>query len=300
MDIISAIDIGTNSILLLTAKRLEDGRIVVLADEAEVTRLGEWLGRTGVLSEAAMKRTVAVLKRYLDIAKNHDSEKIVAVGTEALRRAANADVFIERVRRECCLDIEVISGEREAELTFSACAHDFGQDITVIDIGGGSTEFIAGKEKVSVKIGAVTMLEKFLHSDPVTDNEFNELSGFCSTVINTGTEEIIKKSRKDSLLVGVAGTCSTLAAIHLGLESFSHEKVHGHKMTANDLDSIIGHLRSLTIHERKKIKGLHPDRADVILPGAVILREALRLLGRADVTVSDRGIRFGLVYSIHA
>lgn len=297
---VAAIDIGTNSVLLLVAKKTDKDNFDVLADEAEVTRLGEGLSANGFLKDSAMERTIAVLKRYIDIAKQHNYEKVVAVGTEALRRASNARSFVDRVKDECGIDIDIISGEREAELTFEPSARDFGRDITLIDIGGGSTEFIAGGKKISVRIGAVTMLERFLHGDPVTEKEFNELAKACAETIARDTKNIIQLTDTERPLVGVAGTCSTLAAMHLGLEKYSHSEVHGLKMTIGDIDSIISRLTPLTIQERREIKGLHPDRADVILPGAVILREAMKLLKKCDVIISDRGIRFGIVYSLFA
>jgi len=294
------IDIGTNSVLLL----IVDADKNVLVDEASVTRLGEGLAQKPFFLSQAMKRTLRVLKKYSEICKQHRVLKIHAVGTAAFRKAKNTSLFVAQVKQECGFEIEIISGEREAELTWKAASSNFGKDIVVIDVGGGSTEIVwydstivrsySGKKLnvISIPIGSVVLTETFCHFDPVTKQEFQKLNEAILQQLQNQRTSVRAYQRT---IIATAGTATTLAAIDLGLKEYRHAEVHGHKLSIARLEEIIADLKSKTVAERKKIPGLHPQRADVILAGALILQIFAEQSAATVITVSDRGLRWGLV-----
>lgn len=198
------------------------------------------------------------------------------------------------VKEDCDLNIEIISGEREAELSFMAVERDFGSDVLVIDIGGGSTEFIFKKDSnlnlSSLELGSVTIQEKFGKSDPISEKDFSAMKTFIKAKLDITIQNPSNK------LVATAGTATTLAAMKLKLEKYNHSEVHGLALNKTDIEKIIEELRTRTIEERKKLPGLEPKRADVILPGSLILNSVIEKFGFKEVTVSDRGVRWGLIY----
>lgn len=308
---VAAIDIGTNSVLLTIAEAGLNSGVKARLELANITRLGEGVADSGLFNREAMKRTLAVLTEYARVCKEYSVTDILVVGTAAMRRARNSGEFIKRVQDECGLTIEVISGEREAELSFLAASTDFGSNIIVVDIGGGSTEFISGAT-VSIPIGSVLLHEKIVKTDPISDKEFSDIVYEVQEKLKKispppdlppqgGRENlnapILRQAQDErSILVATAGTATTLAAMKLGLKEYSHSKVHGEALTIADIEKIIDDLKGLTIEDRKKLPGLEPKRADVILPGALILETVMKKLGYDKVTVSDRGVRWGLIY----
>jgi len=296
----AAIDIGTNSVLLLVGETEPSGSVRTLEDRAIVTRLGQGLGSTGSISEEAAERTLAALHGYMELCDRHKVEGIAAVGTEALRRASNAEDFLLMVRRALGLKVEVITPEREAWLTYAASARDFGDEIVVVDIGGGSTELVtrqAGElKRVSVPIGCVTMLEEFIEGDPPSPKELDALRGHARQALARAVDPKSFARPNDATAVATAGTATTLMSIKLGLEPYDPQAAHGGRLATGELRDIVDELRMRTVEERRGMKGLIPERADVILPGALILHEAMAHLGYASVTVSDRGVKWGLFY----
>lgn len=303
----ATIDIGTNSVLLLIGDTLPDGRIRIAADEARITRLGEGLAAQETLSTAAIERTLATLKEYRDLCEKHHVSATVATATEALRRAANSNDFILRAREELGLEVEVLSPEQEAWLTFHACAREFGTDLLVCDIGGGSTEIIWGSatesktppesndcQFLSLPIGSVVLTEHFIKNDPVTQEEFREL---CTIVDQHLSQALHSLSHRHAgRLIATAGTATTLAAIEKQMSSFDHSKIHGTILEMLDIQVIIDELKMKSVAERQKIAGLQKGREDVILAGTIILDRVMRRIGYDIVTVSDRGLRWGLFY----
>ena len=296
----ATIDIGTNSVLLLIGDTLPDGRIKIAADEARITRLGEGLTAHEDLSPVAVDRTISALKDYRALCEKHRVSVAAVVATEALRRAANANDFLLKARDELGFEIEILTPEKEAWLTFHACAREFGTDLLVCDIGGGSTELVWGKllpnecQYLSIPVGSVVLTEHFVKNDPVTPDEFREL---C-TVIDQHLGQALHSlsHRHADRLVATAGTATTLAAIEKRMASYDHSKIHGIMLEMLDVQVIIDELRMKSISERRKILGLQKGREDVILAGAIILDRIMRRLGYDVVTVSDRGLRWGLFY----
>jgi len=307
----ATIDIGTNTTLLLVGRAARSdpraGGVEVLAERAEITRLGRGIGTSGVLGSAGIAATLDVLREYAAIARTHGAT-IAAIGTEGLRRASNARAFLDPAREILGRDVEVIGGEREAALTFRAVAESFpeatGGDaaLVVVDIGGGSTEIIVAERGVvrlrtSLQIGSVRLTERHIRNDPPRADELaatrEEIAGALAPVTELA-------ALAHPRLVGVAGTVTSLAAMVQALASYDPARVHGFELTRAALDSQIARLSQSTQPEREKIVGLDPRRADVILAGALIL-QAIAARATVDaVLVSDRGIRWGLLYELIA
>jgi exopolyphosphatase/guanosine-5'-triphosphate,3'-diphosphate pyrophosphatase len=305
----ATIDIGTNSVLLLIGDTLPDGRIRIAADEARITRLGEGLTTQENLSAAAIDRTIAALKEYRGLCEKHHVSATAVTATEALRRASNANDFVLRSKDELGFEVEILTPEQEAWLTFHACAREFGTDLLVCDIGGGSTEIIWGRAQavesktppesgdcqfLSLPIGSVVLTEHFIKNDPVTADEFRELCTIVDQHLGQALHSL--SHRHADRLVATAGTATTMAAIEKRMASFDHSKIHGVILEMLDIQVIIDELKMKSISERRKIPGLQKGREDIILAGAIILDRVMRRLGYDIVTVSDRGLRWGLFY----
>jgi exopolyphosphatase/guanosine-5'-triphosphate,3'-diphosphate pyrophosphatase len=302
----ATIDIGTNTTLLLVGRARAGGGVEVVAERAEITRLGRGIGTTGLLGSAGIGATLDVLRDYERIAREHGAT-IAAIGTEGLRRAKNAGDFLEPAREILGGDVEVIDGEREAALTFRAVVESFPVEtgsgsVAVIDIGGGSTEIIVAKSgqvrmRTSLPIGSVRLTERHVHSDPARDEEIAAVRAEIAAALAPVAE---LSSAAHTHLVGVAGTVTSLAAMAQQLASYDPARVHGFHLTRAAVDAEIARLGRSTEPEREKFAGLDPRRADVILAGALILQAIAARAGVEAILVSDRGIRWGLLYELLA
>ena len=298
MDKVASIDIGTNTILLLVAQ-IEGKAFRPLFDKETVVRLGEGLQKSGLLSQEAMKRGLQTLTRYMEHCRTMGVQKVFAAGTSALREAKNSNDFLKMVKENLDLNIEVISGEEEAHLSFLAVAKDLKEtekQILVVDVGGGSTELILGKgghvtQWVSLPLGLVHFTEQFLTSDPVRDREWEEVVEVIKKVLSQ-----IPHPNQSVSMVSVGGTGTTLASVGQGLKEFDPGKIHHFVLTKDAIRNQLLLYRSKTIEERKKIAGLSPNRADVILAGGTILYMVMELLGCPSVLISCHGVRYGLLY----
>lgn len=290
---LASIDIGTNSILLLIAEQ-RGQELVPVYQEARIARLGESVGNTKLLTDDAQQRAFDIISDYLKICKEHGVEDIKACGTAALRNARNSNVFVDHVANDLGLAVDIISDGREATLSFRANAASFGKDIVVMDIGGGSTEFITENNPISLGLGVVELTELFLHADPPTDNEVAALRAHVHTHL---MRELDRRYYKDSAptLVAAAGTPTTLAAMKDAVDPYDPERVHGSRLKLEDVEKLIEQIRRATLDERRAMPGLQRGREDVILAGAILLYEAMKLLGFDETTVSDRGVRWGLL-----
>ena len=295
---VASIDIGTNTILLLIAK-VEGGEIHPLLEIETVARLGEGVQKNGLLLIEAMDRGLQTLAQYLKWCQEMEVQKIFAVGTSALREAKNSEDFLKLVKEKLNFSIEVISGEEEAQLSFLAVAKDLGElkdPILVVDVGGGSTEFILGKggqisQWVSLPLGSVRFTEQFLRSDPVQEEEWEKMERKIRELIVN-----IPHSQEPLSMAAVGGTATTLASVEQGLEEFIPEKIHHFLLKKEALRNQLFLYRSKTVEERKKIPGLPIARADVILAGGAILYLAMEELGCPSVLISCHGVRYGLLY----
>jgi len=297
----AVIDIGTNSVLLLVGEIGPEGAISRVEDRIKVTRLGEGLSESGRISDEAAERTLLALREYRDICISHRAESIALVGTFALRTASNSADFLMVARRELGLEIEIISEEREAALTFKGSSRCFGDDIVLCDIGGGSTEFATTKEGgrvefASIPIGCVSLTERFLRGDPEKDEEIHNLRREVRKRLEEGLNPELFARPHDRRFVATAGTATTLMSMKLELPSYEAEKVHASTLKIDGLRDLIDAVRVKKLEERRKIAGLPPERADVILAGAELLQETMSFLGYTDALISDRGVRWGLFY----
>lgn len=295
------IDIGTNTTMLLIVETNSDSPHKTLHDECRITRLGEGLSQNPVFLPAAMQRCLEALKDYKKILHEYLCDSCHVVGTAAFRQAKNAKEFIRQVDDELHFKIKILSGEEEARLIHLACAKDFShlkKPILVVDIGGGSTEFIFDDGKkiqaLSLPFGVVKLTEQFLHSDPPTDSEMAQLESFLKKQITENFKSFT--NRKKISIIATAGTPTTLKALELGLHEYNASLVHGQPLMRNDVDKIFLELKNLPQSERAKLPCLPEKRADVILAGTVILLTVLDELQLKKFWVSDRGLRFGVLY----
>jgi len=291
----AVIDIGTNSVKLHVGER-DGAGWRPLADRASVTRLGEGLRPGGDLAAAAMARTAdAVCGMALEARRA--GAPIVAVGTAGLRMAANADAFAAMVRDRCSVDVEVISGEEEARLGFVAATAAAGRDgdLTVVETGGGSSQFTSGAggrivDRLSVDLGAVAVTERFGLDRAVSPADL--VRAGAAVAAELGALE----GRRPDAIVGIGGVFTNLAAVMHGLAEYDPAVVEGTVLDRAEVDRQIDRYRTMDADRRRGIVGLQPARAEVILGGAVIVRAALEALGKDAVTVSDRGLRHALLW----
>ena len=297
------IDVGTNTLLCLIADIRDTGRFRVLDDLAEIARLGQGVDQTGVISAAGEERAIAILARYRDRCNDLGVEEITAVGTSALRDARNSDQVRARIRDALGIDIRVISGAEEAGYSFLAVQRglsNLDHELLVIDIGGGSTEFILGNENgvsraLSVDVGSVRLTERYLHGDPVRADEVSAMGAAVEAQLAAVKSDIIAQASSPTL-VGIAGTFTTLVAIEKKLTRYSPSQVHGSVLNLPEVKRHVAMLQSRSVAERKQIAGLEPKRADVIFAGAFLIEKIMELFGARQVVVSDQGVRYGLLH----
>ena len=302
---VGVVDIGTNSTRLLVAD-VDDGQIAEVDRRTEVTRLGEGVDATGRLSDEAQARVFAALDAYAAAIEEHRCNVTTGVLTSAVRDAANGEQFRDEVRRRYGLDANVIDGDTEARLTFlgATAERPAGHDpLVVIDIGGGSTEYVVGEGAqmmfhVSTQAGVVRQTERHLHSDPPQREELAALADEVRAIIAEGVPADVRASVVAA--VGVAGTATSCAAIAQELDPYDPARVHGYRLEAGALELMLARLAELDLERRRRVPGLHPDRAPTIVAGVVILLEALRAFGLDEVEVSEHDILWGAALTVAA
>ena len=284
----AAIDVGTNSIRMLAAK-VQGGKILPLQTKMQITRIGQGAGISRKLLAEPMARSLKTLQEYSADLQKIGVDGLRIVATSAVREAVNAPQFIELAARIGLL-VEIISGETEAQLSFDGVTRGLAEvaDPTVLDIGGGSTEFIwAGLNRIqvySVPLGAVKIAE-----NPST---LGELPILCAKV----WAELL--SRKASSLVGVGGTITTLAAIEQRLAVYQPERVHGFILQRSVVEKLLKSLSAMSLAERKTVVGLQPERADIILAGTALLLEIMERTGQSELVVSESDLLQGVIWSL--
>ncbi|MGZ5491671.1 MAG: Ppx/GppA phosphatase family protein [Nitrososphaeraceae archaeon] len=312
---LASIDVGTNSTRLLIAgcdkKPSSTYKLTTLAREMEITRIGRNLDKTGLISKHSAEGTLEVLASYLKKIKGEGVESFRVVGTSALRKAKNTTCFKKLVNEKLGINVEVITGIEEARLSFYGALRGMDilsqtdlKNILVIDIGGGSTEFILGshEDKIilvqSIDLGCVNLTERFIKNSAGKpgNQELTDLNEFISTRLIDLVNKI--KKRGFSILIGLAGTISTLAAVNLELIAYSKNKIHHHILSEQKIMQIYGLFCSVNLEERKKIAGLDPKRADIIISGTAILLQIMNMLDVEKLLVSEDDILDGIVYSL--
>jgi exopolyphosphatase/guanosine-5'-triphosphate,3'-diphosphate pyrophosphatase len=300
---IAVVDLGTNTTRLLVAD-VVDGRVEEVTRRNTVTRLGEKVDSGGELIEPAMERVFAAVAGYRQTIDELGAERTVAVATSAVRDASNGDYFQGQLRERFGIEARIISGDEEARLTFAGATGERpadGDPLLVLDIGGGSTEFVVGIPgeepgfHVSTQAGSVRQTERHIRSDPPARAEVGELRGDVRTIIEASVPADVRGGVRDG--VAVAGTPTSLAAIEQRLDPYDSSRVHGYRLELEACEQILGMLAALPEPERRKVIGLHPDRAPTIVAGAVILVESMRAFGLDSIEVGEHDILYGTALS---
>jgi exopolyphosphatase/guanosine-5'-triphosphate,3'-diphosphate pyrophosphatase len=299
---VAAIDIGTNTVLLLVADSGVGFSLRPAVERATITRLGEGVDRTRTLSPAAVARTLECLEAYSRDVRELRADRVAVVGTSAMRDARGGDELRSRIKSLFGVEISVLSGDEEARLTFcgatSGLAIDPPADVAVFDIGGGSTEVVVGRVGSgmpridfarSYDAGSVRLTERLLTHDPPSKEDADVLARTARA-----TFADVPPLSSPEPPIGIAGTMTTLAAVSLGLETYDAARVHGHLMLVEELRRLVDHLTSVSVEARKRIPGMEPKRADVIVAGGVLALALLDRWGVSAVRISDRGVRWGI------
>lgn len=300
---IGAIDIGTNSMRLLIAD-YEDGNLLNREKFVNTTRIGEGVDKKGYISQESIQRNIDGLIDFNRMCKDRKCEKVYCIGTSALRDSKNGDDFIQLAKNKADIDVEIISGKEESTLGFIGVAEGLTdrlkeeESILVLDIGGGSTEFILGNLKgikfnKSENIGAVRMTEKFLKADPISEEEFKSMIRFIEEQINDTIEFL--KNKKIDKVVGIGGTITSISAINQELETYSMEKIHNSSVDIEEVEKILQNLKKMTLNDKKNLKGLQPKRADIITSGVKILQIIMKKIEIKNIIVSEYDNLEGLI-----
>jgi exopolyphosphatase/guanosine-5'-triphosphate,3'-diphosphate pyrophosphatase len=296
---VAVVDLGTNTTRVLIAD-VDDGTVKELERRTKVTRLGEGVDSTGRLADAAIERVAQTLTDYKELIDQLEPERTIALATSATRDAANGDEFRQMLHDRFGLDAHIIPGDEEARLTFAGAtaARPAGEGpFVVIDIGGGSTEYVIGEAggdpsfRVSTQAGSVRQTERHLKEDPPNDEDLLTLRASIRSIL----EEAIPPDERAAIEGGiaVAGTATSLAAIDQQLDPYDSDQVDGYGLLAEAVDRMLGELAAVPLDQRKQVTGLHPDRAPTIIAGTAILLESMRLFGLETVEVSEADILHG-------
>jgi exopolyphosphatase/guanosine-5'-triphosphate,3'-diphosphate pyrophosphatase len=284
---VAAVDLGTHATRLLVAD-VEDGRIHELERDLVFTKLGEDVDKRRRLLPLPIARVRNCLSDYRRRIEALGAERTLAVGTSAIRDAENGEAFLGEVEWSYGFSTRLLSGEEEGLLTFrgATAGRELSEETLVVDIGGGSTELVTGDGfHVSTDLGCVRLTERFLHTDPPTRAELDACAAHVRSVLPAPLAH--------SHAIGVAGTVTTLAALDLGLEEYDSDRVEGHRIPAAGAAGLLDGLAALAVEERKRVPALEPERAPVIVAGALILRELLEWAGLDEIEASERDLLHG-------
>lgn len=298
---VATIDIGTNTVLLLVAERRADGMLVAVDERAVITRLGQGVDKTRRLAPEAIARTNAALDGFADVIAKAGATRVDVVGTSAMRDAGGGDEVRAHVRARLGVEARTISGDEEARLTFAGALSglttvEAGAHVRVFDIGGGSTEVVHGTHgdpapsyAESHDVGSVRLTERHITTDPPSAAELGAVRQAARAAFAQ-----VPAFASEVPPVGIAGTMTTLAAVSLRMAAYDGGRVHGLTLPVAEIERVVGELARLTLEERAKLPGLEPKRADVIIAGGLVALAYLEHAKASSVTISDRGVRWGL------
>jgi exopolyphosphatase/guanosine-5'-triphosphate,3'-diphosphate pyrophosphatase len=303
---VAAIDCGTNSIRLLIAD-VSDGKLIDVVRTMVIVRLGEGVDKTGEFSQAALTRTFAALDSYVELINEHQPQRVRFVATSASRDVSNRAEFEAGIKSRLGIEPDVISGDEEAALSFLGATADLVNDenaptapYLVIDIGGGSTEFVLGStsptDAISTNIGCVRMTERNLIADPPTSEQIAAATADIDAAIDQAFNAVPIAEAKS--LIGLAGSVTTVAAIALGLDEYNPYKIHGSRISAERVHEVTQQLLHMTRSERAALGPMHEGRIDVIGGGALVLDRIMQRTGIAEVVVSERDILDGIARAL--
>jgi exopolyphosphatase/guanosine-5'-triphosphate,3'-diphosphate pyrophosphatase len=283
---VAAVDLGTNTTRLLVAD-VADGRVEEVEKRLTITRLGEGVDARRRLLPLPIARVRNCLTDYRRAAEELGAERILLIATSAVRDAENGEAFLGEIEWSYGFATRLLTGDEEAQLVRRGVG-EVGAETLILDVGGGSTELIAGDWHESIDMGSVRMTERFLPSDPPTDREVDACAAAVRSLL---AERLPELEVRDA--IGVAGTVTTLAALDLGLAEYDADRVHGHRIPAASVDEQLRRLAALPLAERREVPALEPERAPVIVGGVVVVREVMRHFGLEELEASERDILHG-------
>jgi exopolyphosphatase/guanosine-5'-triphosphate,3'-diphosphate pyrophosphatase len=302
MTVIASVDLGTNSTRVLVGRPTGAG-LDILDRRNTITRLGQGVGASGRLAPEAVERTLDCLRGYREILDRHGVERVRVAATSASRDAANRDEFFDAVEALIGTRPELLNGDEEGRLSFRGATAELDPasgPFLVVDIGGGSTEFIVGTDRVegvmSVDIGCVRLTEKFLHHDPPQPEELSA----CISLTDAYLDDVVREipAAEARTLVGLAGTVTTVAAVEIGLETYDRDRIHHFHLTREAAEDVFRTLATESRADRVHNPGLEEARADVIVGGCCVLVALFRRLGFDEMIVSEADILDGLALSL--
>jgi len=301
MTCVASIDIGTNTVRLLILETKPDGSLHEVGQVRAITRLGKGMDTEKKLLGDRMDETISVLTKFRDECRKFEPLTIRAVATSAIREAGNQKDFVSRAKKEAGLEIEVISWEEEADLMVKGVLWklpNIEKDILVFDIGGGSTEFILARDRkiissVGTQLGTVRLTEKFISHHPTDLNEYKALERYLRGELRLVKEKLSGFSPE--VLVGTAGTVTTLAAIDGSVDPYDPEKIHGASLTFKRVEELLEDLKNKSLAERSAMRAIEKGREDLIIVGGALVLETMRVFECNLLIVSEHGLREGLV-----
>jgi len=299
---VGVVDCGTNSIRLLIAD-IEGNNFREATRQMQVVRLGQGVDETNQFHPDALERTFAAVDLYAAEIARRGVEKIRFCATSATRDATNRNIFIDGVKERLGIEPEVISGDEEARLSFAGATREFNRTdgpFLVVDIGGGSTEFVLGTDTVesaiSVNIGCVRMSERHFHNDPPTADEITIARSDIQNAIDIASASVDIKSAKT--LVCVAGTATTVAAAALNLPEYDRYAIHLSRISADQVHAVSDRFLTMTRDERTALGYMHPGRVDVITAGSLVLSKIVKATGAKEFVASENDILDGMAWSL--
>lgn len=304
---IAVVDIGTNSVRLLVG--LANGRRIesILFQDGRITRLGEGLAENGQISRGAVDRTVSVLSEYAGHIRSYAPDRVLYVGTSALRQAANREEVLARFEREAGVQVRIISGEEEAALTYRGALLDLDETrgpFLVIDIGGGSSELIVGEttrkfwKAFSIEVGVVTLTEGWFRSDPPSDKEIQQVRRYLEERFREVVTVLSPYLTAGVTPVGTAGSVTTILAMVRKMVRYDPAVVHGQGLARQEVERLFNEIRPMKARDRLLLPGVERGREDIILSGALILLSLLEFVNQAGLVVSAYGLREGIVLDL--
>ncbi len=293
--IIAAIDIGTNTLLLLIAKQILNDNFRKIKEHYGIARLGENVDKTSIISDEAINRTITIINEFKQICDNYKVDKILAVGTSALRDAKNSNLVLNKLNSILNTEIIIIDGTKEATLSYLGTVNDSGKCL-LIDIGGGSTELIFGNnneiiQKISLQIGAVRLTEKFFGKEyPPNKILIDQAKSYILEQLNS-----IKYIPKFDKVFAIAGTATTFATTHLKIADNEIDKVNGINLNKNDIRNLYQLYLTMSIEEIINKLLIHPQRADLIFTGSLIMDTIVDFFSIKEIIISSHGLRYGII-----
>ena len=296
---LAGIDIGTNSTRLLIVEK-DEFNFKVLSKKLLTTRLGEGVDKNNYLNENSIKRVISALKKFKKEINKYNIDNMKIVGTSALRDVNNSDELINLAQDKLGFDIDIVSGLEEARLTYKGVKTDLPYNkFMIIDIGGGSTEFIWRQDDFhfkSLNIGAVRMTERYIGDakGKVYKKECKKIEDKTKQLL----ERNLKNNMKEIQAVGVGGTITTVGAVDLKLEKYISKKIHHYKIKSEDINEISNKFKNVSYKKKKKISGLQPERADIIIAGTIILQKIMEFFDFKNIMISENDILLGMIAEV--